>query len=115
MDYLVRFVCHIDLRKRPENFPKEVYSDMYVRTDNDKGLMDAINERSKVFVMQQFVVCPLIPGQIENGQIYEPDKRIMVPMHMITHISTITKRVIGDIPYLGEESTAQVDQKVFKN
>ncbi len=107
-DYRVRFIGHIDDRKRPEGFPREVYSDIFCRVKNEQELKAAINEQSKVFILQQCMVVPKGDVLVEDMSKVRFDTRMMVMMHMITHIDTITTKIIGEIPEVGEDGTPQM-------
>lgn len=101
-DWCVRFIGHVDETRRPVGFPREVYSDLYVRADNAAGLKAAINSQAQVFINEGCMIVPKDPGQIEEMVSTAHDSRWIVPFHMITFISTITKRIIGEIPQLDE-------------
>jgi hypothetical protein len=110
MDYLVRFVGHIDETRRPDGFPKAVYSDLYVRADNPSGLKSAINEQAVVYIRDGCMIVPRNPDAIEEfaGASVPPDSRMIVPLHMFTHLTTITKRITGEIPQLDADNKPQV-------
>jgi hypothetical protein len=108
MDYLVRFIGHIDEHRRPVDFPKEIYSDLYVRVKDDQELKAAINEQSKTFILQQCMVVPKEPGAIEEMHKARFDTRMMVMLNMLTHIDTITKKITGEIPEVGKDGTPQL-------
>ena len=102
MDFMIRFVGHIDERKRPENFPQEIYADVYARVQNEQELKTVINEQAKVFMLQNCMVVPKKPGELEDMNKVILDARWLVPLHMITYITTITKRIMGEIPEINE-------------
>lgn len=108
MDYLVRFIGHIDERKRPENFPKEVYSDLMVRVQAEKELKDAINQQSMVFITHQCMIVPKNPDAIQDMGKAVRDARMIVPLHMITHITTLTTHILGEIPEANLEGVLQL-------
>ena|ERR1700733_11808795 len=110
MDYYVRFIGHIDETRRPDGFPKEIYSDLYVRANDPAGLRNAINQQAQVFINERCMIVPRNPEVIEEfaGQNVPPDSRMIVGWHMITHITTITKRIIGEIPQLDENNKPHV-------
>ena len=106
MDYMVRFVGHVDERKRPEGFPREIYSDIFCRVKNEQELKVAINEQSKVYIVQQCMVVPKEPGRMESLAKPEFDTRMLVPLHLITHITTITTKIVGEIPEINLDGAA---------
>jgi hypothetical protein len=108
MDYMIRFVGHIVERSRPDGFPKEIYSDLYVRADNPSGLKAAINQHCQVFINEGCMIVPKNPDEVEESVNVKYDSRIIVPWHMIAYISTITKRIIGEIPQLNEQNKPEV-------
>jgi hypothetical protein len=81
-----------------------VYSDLYVRADTAAGLKSAINSQAQVFINEGCMIVPKDPGGMEDMISTAQDSRWIVPFHMITYISTITKRIIGEIPQLNEDS-----------
>lgn len=109
-DWHIRFIGHIDETRRPVDFPKEIYSDLYVRADNPTGLRQAINSQCQVFINEDCMIVPKDPGAIEEftAQHIPADSRMLVPFHMLTHITTVTKRIIGEIPQLDENNVPQV-------
>jgi hypothetical protein len=102
VDYTVRFIGYIDERKRPEGFPHEVYVDAFYRVKDGQELKEAINGQCRVFINQQCMVVPKEPGKLEDMSRVQFDIRMLVPWHMITHLSTITKKIIGEIPEINE-------------
>lgn len=108
MDYMVRFIGHIDERKRPESFPKEVYADMFARVGTEQDLKKAINDYSMLFMTQQCMVVPKEPGGLEDMLKPKYDARIMVPIHMITYIETVTKKISGEIPEINTDGIAML-------
>lgn len=110
MDYMVRFIGHVDETKRPVGFPKEVYSDLYIRANDQAGLRNAINEHAQKFINDSCMIVPRNPNAIEefSGQNVPPDSRMIVCWHLLTHITTITKRITGEIPQLDENNKPQV-------
>ena len=108
MYYFVRFIGSIDETRRPAGFPTEVYADFTWQVENEQELRYNINEMSKVFVAQQSMVVPRNPDEVQLTGPPKFDSRILIPIHMITHISTETKRIIGEIPVAGLDGTSQL-------
>ena len=103
MDYMVGFIGHISEKSRPDGFPKEVYSDLYVRAGSDAGLRKAINEQSIVFIRDNCMIVPKNPEKIEDAFHPSIDSRMVVPWHMITHLTTVTKTIFGGLPELNRD------------
>lgn len=108
MFYYVRFTGHVNEEIRPENFPKEIFADFIWNVKDEDELRYNINEMSKVFVGQHCMICPRDPGGVEVPGKPTLDSRILVPLHMLSHISTKTKEIIGEIPTVGVDGTAQL-------
>jgi hypothetical protein len=108
MDYMVRFIGHVDERKRPENFPREIYSDLIVRVRDEKDLKSSINAQSVIFITSQCMIVPKDPDAIQDTSKPVHDTRMIVPLHMLTHISTITTRILGEIPEINLEGYLQM-------
>lgn len=104
-DWCVRFIGHIDETRRPEGFPKEVYSDLLVRADDSRGLKLAINSQAQVFIEENCMIVPKDPGSLEDIGAPADDSRMIVCWHLITHITTETKRIIGEIPQLDDNNS----------
>ncbi len=109
VDFMVRFVGHIVESKRPLNFPKEVYSDMLCRVDDDQGLKKAINDMCLVFLTQQCMIVPKTPGAMEDLKKVKHDSRMVIPLHMVTHIDTITTRLSNLTPMLAENGQPELE------
>jgi hypothetical protein len=108
MFYYVRFTGHVDETRRPVGFPKEVYADFTWQVENEAELRYNINEMSKVFVGQHCMIVPKDTAQIEEPLKPKFDSRILVPLTMITHISTTTKKIVGEMPTVGADGTSQL-------
>ena len=108
MDFLIRFCGHIDETRRPEGFPAAVYADVFARVGSDKDLRSIINDQCTVFIKQQCMIVPKDPGGLENLKYTTFDSRVLVPLHMITHLTTETKKITGEIPDLDEDGTLQL-------
>jgi hypothetical protein len=108
MVYFVRFCGHIDETRRPAGFPKEVYADFTWQVQDEHELRYNINEMSKVFVGQSCMIVPRDPDEIQSAGLPKFDSRILVPLHLITYISTETKRIIGEMPTAGLDGTTQL-------
>lgn len=92
-NYLFEFTAHIDERKRPEGFPRQlVIRESYENIPSDEVLRELYNERLKVMAISPVLVFTddiehLIPES-------KFDKRIEVPWHMITYFHGSVKLVI---------------------
>lgn len=108
MDFYVRFTGHVNDRIRPEGFPREIYADFIWKVENEAELRYNINEMCKVFVGQHSMIVPRDPSGIEVPGKPTLDSRILVPIGMLSHISTTTKKIIGEMPMLSADGTAQL-------
>ena len=96
------------MRKRPEGFPHEIYVDTFARVEKEVDVVKHINDWSKIFINQQCMIVPKDGIRWEDLQVLSFDTRILVPLHMITFISTETKRIVGEIPGIGEDGMTQL-------
>jgi hypothetical protein len=103
-DYSIRFIGHIDETRRPIRFPKEIYFDLYVRAENSQALKAAINAQAQVFINENCMIVPKNPSALESFSNPATDSRMIVGWHMITHITTETKRIVGEIPQLSQDN-----------
>jgi len=108
-EYMVRFIGSIDVRKRPAGFPSEIYSDIFFQAKNAVELKDNIKAMYKIFASQQCMLVPKDPDAIQNDETrFDYDSLIYVPMHMLTSIRTVTKRLSGDVPTIDEDGTPRM-------
>jgi hypothetical protein len=98
-DYLVQFEGHIIEAFRPEGFPKIVKHDVMVRAENLIGVQNAINqETAELYIKRKCFIVPKDPGNIEEVGSVQVDQRMLIPMHMISHISTKTTKLATEVP-----------------
>lgn len=98
-DYMVKFIAHIIEEFRPENFPKKVFKDMFVRVVNNDGLRAKTNEGLREFILNQGLIILKDPT-IEVNE-FRQDVQIFIPAHMISYLETETTRLAGQIPEEG--------------
>lgn len=95
--YHVRFTGRIDERKRPENFPKEIYVDAVYQVDSEEMLANEVNKDAIAFIKNQGMIIMLDPAQIQDSRV-SFDKRLFIPMHMITSIGCVVKKLVSAMP-----------------
>lgn len=95
MEYLITFVFHIDERKRPENFPKELRDLVMITSDSKQGLVNAINTESVKYIRMQGVSVRKDPYAAEDPNKLDTE-RMFVPLHMITHFEAEVKTITGE-------------------
>lgn len=99
MKILVTFIGHINERHRPEGFPKQVESRLWIHDPPDMAyIQNSVNHYAGIMAAQQFMLVEKeekdIPIVIGNpAWLQKSDKRYVVPMHMITHIETLTQAI----------------------
>lgn len=93
MRYLVMFIGHIDERKRPEFFPKEVIDIKTFDVRNKEELIMTVNNYSNAYLVKQAMAVKQDPTSIEDTGSLQTD-RMLVPLHMITHITFVVKEII---------------------
>jgi hypothetical protein len=108
MDVMIRFVGHVDETRRPENFPHEVYVDLFARVKDDVELRDFINMQCLIFVKQQCMVVPKNPDELLDNTKIHFDGKYLVPWHLITHLTTITRKISGEVPEIGEDGVPKL-------
>jgi hypothetical protein len=85
-DYMFEFTAHIDERKRPEGFPKEVrIVEQYNGLESDEQVKDLYNARVKVMIGNPGIVTFIDPNKIIDTTSLSFDQRIFIPWHMITY------------------------------
>jgi hypothetical protein len=101
-DYFFEWTGHIDERKRPENFPREVYvREQYSQLPSDEVVKELFNQRFKTMVGNPGIVVFLDTEEtIESKLTF--DKRVFIPWAMITHfhgrIKLITPQPVPSNP-----------------
>jgi hypothetical protein len=109
MEYMVRFIGHIDENKRPDDFPKEIYSDVFYEVNDLKSLRDSIKQMYQIFAAQQCMLVPKDQNVIQNDESrFNYDTLMYVPLHMITRITTDSKRLSGEVPTIDENGQAKL-------
>jgi len=97
MDYIVRFTGHIVPLMRPPDFPAEVIDEYVIHVDNLDGLKLQTDQKMGFY-------CRGIHGmfiykdkeRIDDSK-FVPDTQYFVPMSMISHITTETIALTGDV------------------
>jgi hypothetical protein len=85
-NYFVRFIAHIDERKRPEGFPREIYVDeTYENVEGAQQVRQMANQRFLQLAMSNGLVS-LKKQETMEQELVTFDKRVYVPWHMITHM-----------------------------
>jgi hypothetical protein len=100
MDFLVTFVGHIDVHKKPDGFPViqgrpgEVHDLVFIRSENKEGIVNAVNTESLKYIRYQGMSVRRDPYAHEDPAKIDTD-RMFVPMHMLTYISAEVKLIQG--------------------
>ena len=95
MDFLVTFIFHIDERKRPEGFPRQVRDLVMINSDSKQGLVTAVNTESLKYIRMQGVSVRKDPYAAEDPNKLDTE-RMFVPLHMITHFEADVKTITGE-------------------
>lgn len=104
VDSLVRVVGHIVEALRPDGFPQEVYIDHIVRDFTPEQIVDLVNTTIKgVFKDGAMAVSQQPKDEDQSGQ-PSVNKRMIVPLHMISHITADTLRMTEPMPNLQEQN-----------
>ena len=96
-DYTISFVGHIVPSFRPHGFPAFVRDDMVCRVESLDGLRKMTNEKYISYIRNGGMFVYVNPAQVDDSK-YVPDAQMFIPMHMISYINTITKKLASDIP-----------------
>jgi hypothetical protein len=107
VDYLVTFVFHIDERKRPEGFPRQVRDLIIVSADSKQGLVTAVNTESLKYIRMQGASVRKDPYAMENPNKLDTE-RMFVPIHMITHFEAEVKTVTGELAVVDSTGLASM-------
>lgn len=94
-NYFVVFTAHIDERKRPEGFPKEVYvKEQYNDCQSADHIKVIVNDRFIKLVTSAGLVVLKNPDEPLEENIFTFDKRVFVPWHMITHLYVDVEQLV---------------------
>lgn len=103
--YFVTFMAYIDERKRPENFPKVIHFSAMIHAENQEQLGGQVNLLLfQNFVQPQGVGVRRDPYKTEEVGKQDLNDRMWIPMHMITHIIPVVKMIVGEVPFLNNET-----------
>jgi hypothetical protein len=102
-DYLVKIIGHIDERKRPENFPKEIHILEAVANADKKFLVDFVQKQMKNIVYVQGMGVSRDPAAMQDPNKLDTN-RMFVPMHMLTHIDAEVTELQQEIPLVDENN-----------
>lgn len=96
-DYMVKFIGHIDVHKRPQGFPAELVQ-VEVLQDVDKdALVTFITKRLKEIIYLQGMGASLDPAALQDPAKIDTN-RAFVPMHMLTHLTSEVIQIQRDVP-----------------
>lgn len=101
-DYFFEFIGHIDERKRPEGFPREIsVKESYSQLPTDEVVKELYNQRFKTMVSNPGIVVFLDSEQTVESKLTF-DKRVFIPWHMITYfhgrVKIITPQPVPENP-----------------
>lgn len=98
-NYFVRFTAHIDERKRPEGFPREVYVDQtYENVEGAQQIRNIANQRFLELAMANGIVTLKKQGETLDQELVTFDKRVYVPWHMITYMHMQVNQLVEPSP-----------------
>lgn len=113
VEYLITYTFHLDVsRSRMVGLPDQLYKTAHVNTDGTKeGLARAIYGESAKFFGGAGINLRLDESALQDNSKLDP-QRIYLYHHMISHISSESKRLTGITPGLDRETGDQTDEKV---
>ena len=100
--YYIKFIGHLkDVTFLPADSPEltsQVETEVIVEVDGLGGLKQAV-ETHLIHIMRtnSGMVCRKNPGSMKIAM-FVPDEQYFVPIHMISHITTVTKMITGQVP-----------------
>ena len=97
-NFFVRFTGHINERIRPELFPKEVWVDYTLEDITDEQLKKFVGDRMTDFIRQQGMVVHKKQFEIIDDNTLTFDKKMFVPMTMISYMDLVVGIVHEQIP-----------------
>lgn len=103
VDSLVRVIGHIVEALRPDDFPQEIYIDHVVRDFTDEQIMNLINTTVTKIVATGAMVVMKDPGDEDQTGKVHFDLRMVVPVHMISHLTSDVMRMTEPVPGIEEQ------------
>ena len=96
-DYIVRFIGHITPFLRPPHFPETVVDEYVFHVENLDGLKVETDKRFGFYcrgISGMFIYKS--PSKVDDSK-FVPDSQYFVPISMISHITTETIALTGDV------------------
>lgn len=107
--WMVRYIGHLDVMRRPSGFPEEVSEFVVVQANNKDELAAAINKHTGSFIAPQGMLVKLVPGtQIHSEQL--DLNRIFIPMAMFDYVYSMVYPITGPMPVM-KDGKLYVDDK----
>jgi len=110
--YTAKYIAFIDERRRPENFPKQVYCVGTYFAQNNAQLAEQLNNEITTIIQNQGMIISVDPESTIDltNVIANLEGRVFIPMHMITHIRTQVKQM-GAMPIPTDTGVLDADGK----
>ena len=105
---MVKIIGHIDVHRRPQGFPADIYQVHVLQNVDKAGLLDYVLKRTREIIYLQGMAVSLDPAALLDPEVIDTN-RAFVPMHMITHLSsevTVLAPPQSDVPTEGEMDAA---------
>lgn len=98
MNLRTTFFGHIDERRRPEGFPKQVTCSVELYNTEPGLFRELTNVVATAIAKQGLMICPKDNADMKqvvgnSGQLAEFDRNFLVPLTMITHITMVTEQL----------------------
>jgi hypothetical protein len=103
-DYSVKFLVHLIPQTKPEGWDNPVVHDTFVSANSFQNLKEMVNNEIGAFIKQRGVVILKEPKKPLEDNIETMDLRLFIPIHMVSYISTSTKRMTTDMPNLSDDN-----------
>lgn len=103
LDYSVRFICHVVPSLKPPEWPESVVHEAVYKVKEFAELRDNVNKQIWVFIKQGGTTFMKDSKRPFGEDIQTLDCRVFVPLHMISHVETETKKLVTEIPNVEDE------------
>jgi len=100
--WMVRYIGHLDVMRRPAGFPEEVSDFVLVEANNKEELAALINKNTSSFIAPRGMLVNLFEGTAIHSDQIDLNK-IFLPMEMFDYIYTMVYPITGPMPSFKDE------------
>jgi hypothetical protein len=97
MDYSVKFIGHVNPKRRPDGWPETIENQSVYRSESVLGVMEYLGAvGTKIKREEGLWSTTELPGHEKTDTVFGTG--VFVPIHMFTHISFAVRSLVGEVP-----------------